>query len=265
MGSRKNIRNSKTHLQKHTHNFIKMFFNHPTMFETPMFYQPRPVYSQRRPDPRIRPRTVYRRPQPERSFSFSPFIDDLNDIYRYPTARQQTNENECNCENCRSRFQEQAHKIGAESELENLESRLSPEISEVNQVSENQDHSETESFEAEKLPESPETNQKDSESEQSESENEVTEEKIEDSQNYKAILEISKQSEAIQKDLENTDWDCLDEKQEMKKLRYAAENQYKLIEKLDMVHPSNVEERNLRKNTVKSIQKRLDSLDKKLN
>merc|ERR1711877_42108 len=135
----------------------------------------------------------------------------------------------------------------------------------VNQVSDNQENSETESFEAEKLPESPETNKKDSESEQSESENEVTEDKIEDSENYKAIIEISKQSEVIQKDLENTDWDCLDEKQEIKKLRYAAENQYKLIEKLDMIRTENIEERNLRKSTVKSIQKRLDSLDKKLN
>merc|ERR1711976_995919 len=189
---------------KYIHNSIKMFFNHPTMFETPMFYQPRPVYYQRRPDPRLRPKAVYRRPQPERSFSFSPFMDDLNDIYSYPPARQQRNENECNCENCRSRFQEQVHKTEAESEPESLESRLSPEISEVNQVSENQEHSETESFEAEKLPESPDTNQKDPESEQSESENEV----IEDSQNYKTIVEISKQSEAIQTDLENTDWDC---------------------------------------------------------
>merc|ERR1711963_818792 len=262
--SRKNSRNSKTHLQKYTHNSIKMFFNHPTMFETPMFYQPRPVYYQRRQDPRIRPRSVYRRPQPERSFSFSPFMDDLNDIYSYPPARQQTNENECNCKNCRSRFQKQVHKMEAESETESLESRLSPKTPEVNQVSENQENSETESFEAEKLPESPDTNQKDPESEQSESENEVIEEKIEDSQNYKAIIKISEQSEAIQKDLDNTDWDCLDEKQEMKKLRYAAENQYKLIEKLDMIHTTNIEERNLRKSTVISIQRRLDSLDKKL-
>merc|ERR1712026_154760 len=263
MGSRKNIRNSKTHII-HYH-FRKMFFNHPTMFETPMIYQPRPVYYQRRPDPRIRPRTVYRRPQLDRSFNFSPFMNDLDDIYGYPSARQQRNENECNCENCRSRFQEQVHKTEAESEPESLESRLPPEISEVNQVSENQEHSETESFEAEKLPESPEIDNKDSETEQSESENEETEEKIEDPQNYKTIIEISKQSEAIQTDLDNTDWDCLDEKQEMKKLRYAAENQYKLIEKLDMIHTENIEERNLRKSTVKSIQRRLDSLDKKLN
>merc|ERR1712170_240649 len=234
------------------------FFNHPTMFETPMFYQPRPVYYQRRPDPRIRPRTVYRRPQPE-SFNFSPFMNELDDIYGFPSARQQIDENECDCGNCRSCFQKQVHKMEAEPETESLESRLSPKTPEVKQ------NSETGSFDREKLPESPEIDHKDSETEQSESENEETEEKIEDSQNYKTIVEISKQSEAIQTDLENTDWDCLDEKQEIKKLRYAAENQYKLIEKLDMIRTRNTEERNLRKSTVKSIQRRLDSLDKKLN
>merc|ERR1711976_724796 len=261
MGSRKKNRNSKRHINTFITTTIKMFFNHPTMFETPMFYQPRPVYYQRRPDPRIRPRTVYRRPQPERSFNFSPFMNELDDIYSYAPARQQTNENECNCGNCRSRFQEQVHKMEAESETESLKSGTT----EINQVSENQEHLETESFEAEELPESPEINRRKSESEQSESETEVTKEKIEGSQNYKAIIEISEQSEAIQKDLDNTDWDCLDEKQEMKKLRYAAENQYKLIEKLDMIRTENIEERNLRKSTVKSIQRRLDSLDKKLN
>merc|ERR1712026_224971 len=201
MGSRKNIRNSKTHIQKYTHSSIKMFFNHPTMFETPLFYQPRPVYYQRRPDPRIRPRTVYRRPQPERSFNFSPFMNELDDIYGFPSARQQTNENECNCENCRSRFQKQVHKMEAESETESLESRLSPKTPEVNQVSENQENSETESFDGEKLPESPEIDHQDSETEQSESENKETNEKTEDSKNYNAIIEISKQSEAIQTDL----------------------------------------------------------------
>merc|ERR1712146_830444 len=146
MGSRKNIRNSKTHSQKYTHNSIKMFFNHPTMFETPMFYQPRPVYYQRRPDPRKRPKTVYRRPQPERSFNFSPFMNELDDIFSYPSTRQQTNENQCNCENCSSRLREQVHKMEAESETESSESRFSPEIPEVNQVSKNQENSETESF-----------------------------------------------------------------------------------------------------------------------
>merc|ERR1711976_858142 len=257
--SKKYSKQLNTH--KYIHNSIKMFFNHPTMFETPMFYQPRPVYYQRRPDPRLIPRTVYRRPQPERSFNFSPFMNELDDIYGFPSARHQTNENKCNCRNCNSRFREQVHKMEAESETESLKSGTT----EINQVSENQENSETESFDGEKLPESPEINRRESESEQSESETEVTKEKIEDSQNYKAIIEISEQSEAIQKDLDNTDWDCLDEKQEMKKLRYAAENQYKLIEKLDMIRTENIEERNLRKSTVKSIQKRLDLLDKKLN
>merc|ERR1712170_174283 len=173
--SKKYLKQQKTH--KYINHSIKMFFNHPTLFETPMFYQPRPVYYQRRPDHRIRPRAVYRRPQPERSFSFSPFMDDLNDIYSYPPTRQQTNENECDCGNCRSRFREQVHKMEAESETESLESRLSPKTPEVDQVSENQENSEIESFDGEKLPESPETDHKDSETEQSELETEVTQEK----------------------------------------------------------------------------------------
>merc|ERR1739848_378285 len=196
------------------------------------------LYQQRRVFYCLRPRPVYRRPQPERSFNFSPLMSELDDIYGYP-VRQQANEKECSCENCKSGNQEQVQKLEPESDTETL-----PEPREEHQVIENHD---------------------DSESEYSESEDEKTEEKIEDSKNYKAIIEISKQSEAIQKDLENTDWDCLDEKQEMKKLRYAAENQYKLIEKLDLIHSENIEERNLRKSTVKSIQKRLDSLDSKLN
>merc|ERR1712146_846077 len=144
--SRKNIRNSKAH----TNTFInyKMFFNHPTMFETPMFYQPRPVYYQRRPDPRMRPRTVYRRPQPERIFNFSPFMNELDGIYGFPSARQQTNENECNCRNCSSRFEEQVQKM--KTETESLESRSLQETPEINHVSENKEHSETESYEAEK-------------------------------------------------------------------------------------------------------------------
>merc|ERR1739848_745902 len=235
--SRKNIRSKETH--KNTHNYVKMFFNFPTMFETPTFYQPRPTYYQRRL------RTAYRRPQPEQIFNFSPFMSELDDIYGYP-VRQQAKENDCNCGNCRYNIQEQAKKLEPESETEIFETEKLPESPEQQKVSESEENLEPEN----------------SESENSESENE---EKIEDSKNYNAIIEIAKQSEAIQKDLENTDWDCLDEKQEMKKLRYAAENQYKLIEKLDLIHSENIEERNLRKSTVKSIQKRLDSLDSKLN
>merc|ERR1712018_236482 len=246
--SRKNIRNKETH--KNTHNYAKMFFNYPTMFETPMFYQPRSTYYHRRP------RTAFRRPQPERTFNFSPFMSELDDIYGYP-VRQQTKENDCNCENCRNNIQKQAKKLEPESESEILEPEKFPESPKQ----------ETEISEPKKLPDSSEQqkvseNEEDLESENSESENK---EKIEDSKYYNAIIEIAKQSEAIQKDLENTDWDCLDEKQKMKKLRYAAENQYKLIEKLDLIHSDNTEERNLRKITVKSIQKRLDSIDSILN
>jgi len=217
-----------------------MFFNYPTMFETPMFYQPRPTYYQRRP------RTVYRRPQPERTFNFSPFMSELDDIYRYP-VRQQTNNNDCDCANCRNNIQEQAKKLEPESETEILEPEELPKSLEQQKASENEEDSKSENSESENCSELQNVK------------------KIEDSKNYNAIIEIAKQSEAIQKDLENTDWDCLDEKQEMKKLRYAAENQYKLIEKLDSIHSENNEERNLRKSTVKSIQKRLDSLDSKLN
>merc|ERR1712117_752552 len=180
-------------------------------------------------------------------------MSELDDIYRYP-VRQQTKENDCKCENCRNNIQKQAKKLEPESESQILEPEKFPESPKQ----------ETEILEPEKFPDSSEqqkVSEDDLESENSESENE---EKIEDSKNYNAIIEIAKQSEAIQKDLENTDWDCLDEKQEMKKLRYAAENQYRLIEKLDLIHSENIEERNLRKSTVKSIQKRLDSLDSKL-
>merc|ERR1712178_639733 len=114
MGSRKNIRNSKTHITN-TLITIKMFFNHPTIFETPMVYQPRPVYYQRRP------RTVYRRPQPERSFNFSPFMNELDDIYRFPSTRQQTNETECNCGNCQNGLQENSQQLEPELENETLD------------------------------------------------------------------------------------------------------------------------------------------------
>lgn len=222
-----------------------MFFNYPTMFETPMFYQPRPSYYQRRP------RNVYRRQQPERSFSFSPFMSELDGLYGYPD-RQQTNENECNCGNCRSNFQRKAEKSEPENQtlnVENSQNEKIPESEDLQQVSENID-----------------SNREDtSKTESSDSE---AEEKVESvqkvSNNFDAIIEIAKQSETMDKDLRNTDWDCLDDKQTTKRLRYFAENQYKLIEKLDMIHTENIEERNLRKTTVKSIQKRLNSVDSKL-
>merc|ERR1712018_1081088 len=98
--------------------------------------------------------------------------------------------------------------------------------------------------------------------EENESEKEVKSKKS--SSNHNAILEIAKESEILENNLQNTDWDCLDEKQTKNRLRYFAENQYKLIEKLDSIHTENNEERNLRKSTVKIIQKRLNAVDSKL-
>merc|ERR1712025_972231 len=135
---------------------------------------------------------------------------------------------------------------------------LEPEIQTIN----------IENSEKEKLPESEDLQQFSenvdidrediSESKNSDSEVEKS------SSNFDTINEIAKQSEIMDKELKNTDWDCLDEKQTTKRLRYFAENQYKLIEKLDSIHTENIEERNLRKATVKSIQKRLNSVDSKL-
>merc|ERR1712066_1120528 len=171
MGSRKNIRNKniQTYSQLQLDNYNNMFFNYPTMFETPMFYQTRPSYYQRRP------RNVYRRQQPERSFSFSPFMSELDDLYGYPN-RQQTNENECNCGNCRRNFQRKADK----SETEKI-----PESQDLQQVSENID-----------------SNREDtSKTESSDSE---VEEKVESVQkvstNIDAIIKIAKQSETMDKE-----------------------------------------------------------------
>merc|ERR1712066_876437 len=125
MGSRKNIRNKniQTYSQLQLDNYNNMFFNYPTMFETPMFYQTRPSYYQRRP------RNVYRRQQPERSFSFSPFMSELDDLYGYPN-RQQTNENECNCGNCRRNFQRKADKSEPENQTLNVQNSENEKIPE---------------------------------------------------------------------------------------------------------------------------------------
>merc|ERR1711879_969724 len=221
-----------------TQNYNIMFFNYPTMFETPMFYQHRPSYYQRRP------RNVYRRPQTERSFSFSPFMNVLDDFYGYPN-HQQTNENECSCGKCINNFQKTEPEKQT-TKIQNSENEKIPESPELHKFSENID-----------------SDQEDiSETKKSDSEVEEKAEPVKKlSSNFDAIIEIAKQSEMMDKELKNTDWDCLDDKQMTKRLRYFAENQYKLIEKLDLIHTENIEERNLRKATVKSIQKRLNSVD----
>merc|ERR1712066_521215 len=83
------------------------------------------------------------------------------------------------------------------------------------------------------------------------------------SANADLILEILKTSQNIENDL-NDNIELIDIKQAIKKLKYAAENQYKLLEKLDMIQVSDSREKLLRKSAVKSIQKRLDSTDARL-
>merc|ERR1712047_170132 len=81
----------------------------------------------------------------------------------------------------------------------------------------------------------------DSESQDSKPQNNIDETTSETSQNHNLILEIQKTSRDIIKQIENTDLDCLDTKQETKMFKYAAENLYKLLEKLDMIHTADSE------------------------
>merc|ERR1711976_782356 len=83
------------------------------------------------------------------------------------------------------------------------------------------------------------------------------------SENYEKILEIAAESEKIEKSLKSTE--SLEKKAAKKNLRYAAENQYKLLEKLDALKIDSEEDRITRKQTIKDIQTRLDSADQKLN
>merc|ERR1712226_1714346 len=103
-----------------------------------------------------------------------------------------------------------------------------------------------------------------SKTQDSEPQNNIDETASETSQNHNLILAVQKTSRDIIKQIENTDLDCLDTKQETKMFKYAAENLYKLLEKLDTIHTADSEEKSLRKSTVKSIQRKLDSIDRKL-
>merc|ERR1712157_273680 len=84
------------------------------------------------------------------------------------------------------------------------------------------------------------------------------------SQKMIEIQKIISDSDEISKDTNDIDT-TFDRKLKIKKLRYSAENQYKLIEKLDLLSLENPEEKCLRKHAVKLIQKRVDDADKKLN
>merc|ERR1711963_1116992 len=84
------------------------------------------------------------------------------------------------------------------------------------------------------------------------------------SQKMIEIQKIISESDEISKETNDIDTTS-DKKSKIKKLRYSAENQYKLIEKLDLLSLENPKEKRLRKHAVKLIQKRVDDADKKLN
>merc|ERR1712026_526387 len=84
------------------------------------------------------------------------------------------------------------------------------------------------------------------------------------SQKLIEIQKIISESDEISKDTNDIDTTS-DKKLKIKKIRYSAENQYKLVEKLDLLSLENPEEKRLRKHAVKLIQKRVDDADKKLN
>merc|ERR1711941_193416 len=83
------------------------------------------------------------------------------------------------------------------------------------------------------------------------------------SETHKIINEIRVESENIEETLN----ECanLEDKAATKKLRYAAEMQYKLIEKLDALNIEEPKDKLTRKETIREIQMRLDAADRKLN
>merc|ERR1711941_92333 len=83
------------------------------------------------------------------------------------------------------------------------------------------------------------------------------------SENHEKIVEIAAESEKIEEGLAGSE--NLEDKAVRKRLRYAAENQYKLIERLDALSLDQPEDKVTRKQTIKEIQKRLDTADQKLN
>jgi len=272
----------QTYYQKFTSTNLlaqTMFFN--SIFDEPsMFYQPRPVFA-RRPTYIRRPRTVHRRPQND-IFGFSDFMGGLDRTTEIPIRMVDESEPR----NLRAKFdtknvevqdsdvmnrQVQDSKI-KDAETQNIE----PQDSEAQDFkihdSKPQDSNIQEFKPHDSEPQNSETQNsepqnfknQDSESQDSKPQNNIDETSSETSQNHKLILEIQKTSRDIIRQIENTDLDCLDTKQETKMFKYAAENLYKLLEKLDMIHTADSEEKSLRKSTVKNIQRKLDSIDRKL-
>jgi len=277
----------QTYYQKFTSTNLlaqTMFFN--SIFDEPsMFYQPRPVFA-RRPTYIRRPRTVHRRPQND-IFGFSDFMGGLDRTTEIPIRMVDESEPR----NLRAKFdtknvevqdsdvmnrQVQDSKI-KDAETQNIE----PQDSEAQdskpkdyeaQDSKPQDYNIQEFKPQDSEPQNSEPQNSEtqdsknqmSESQDSKPQNNIDATKSKTSQNHKLILEIQKTSRDIIRQIENTDLDCLDTKQETKMFKYAAENLYKLLEKLDMIHTADSEEKSLRKSTVKNIQRKLDSIDRKL-
>jgi len=267
----------QTYYQKFTSTNLlaqTMFFN--SIFDEPsMFYQPRPVFA-RRPTYIRRPRTVHRRPQND-IFGFSDFMGGLDRTTEIPIRMVDESEPR----NLRAKFdtknvevqdsdvmnrQVQDSKI-KDAETQNIEHQDS-EAQDSKIHDSKPQHSNIQEFKPrDSEPQNPEpqnSKNQDSESQDSKPQNNIDEPKSETSQNHNLILEIQKTSRDIIKKIENTDLDCLDTKQETKMFKYAAENLYKLLEKLDMIHTADSEEKSLRKSTVKNIQRKLDSIDRKL-
>jgi len=246
-----------------------MFFN--SMFDEPsMFYQPI-----RRPCIRRPTRTVYRGRRPNTNvFGFPDFMGGLNDSFEIPIRMVDESEprnlKSLDCENPDSNVQDakfqDAKFVASElkqSEIENSENEDSEnEVSEIEDSEIEDSDIEDSEIEYPEIEESNIETSKNGETSntQEANSNHNSEQK---SPNHALLSDILKTSENIENDLEDN-LDSLDLKKATKKLKYAAENLYKLLEKLDMIHTADSDEKLLRKTAVKSIQKRLESTDLKL-
>jgi len=230
-----------------------MFFN--SIFDEPqMFYQSSPFFA-RKPTYIRRPRTVYRRPQrfetePDR-FGFSDFIGGLNNYHEIPIRMVDESEN--------------IKHRDLENHIDNIKNsgEQNPEINEFKtKECKLQDFTPQDSIPQDSELQESETPESDQPSENNPA-SETSNNTEKTSANTDLILEILKTSQNIENDLDDN-IELTDIKQATKKLKYAAENQYKLLEKLDMIQVSDSREKLLRKSAVKSIQKRLDSTDARL-
>merc|ERR1712173_217394 len=97
----------------------------------------------------------------------------------------------------------------------------------------------------------------------SESETEEEEKGEEENTVLETIEKIISESDLLLVETEQLQYSVSDKKQVLKRLRYCAENQYKLIETLDRMElqRSFTEARELKRHTIRKIQKRVDQAD----